>query len=182
MKKLFCVVAAAAAMAMLPMSAQAVTLISGTLDISGTVNGANSVYTPAGQVDFNSPGLVIAATGDFDTFVNPGDPVTLYDFAFASAPVAIYSVGGFTFTAVNFTDYDNVSPNLGFTAYGTLSGNGFADTRGIMYFTTQASQINVSFSSTTVTPLPAALPMFASGLGVLGIAGWRKRKKAKLAA
>jgi hypothetical protein len=29
------------------------------------------------------------------------------------------------------------------------------------------------------TPLPAALPLFASGLGVLGFAGWRKRKKAK---
>ena len=34
----------------------------------------------------------------------------------------------------------------------------------------------------TATPLPAALPLFVSGLGALGFAGLRKRKKAKLAA
>jgi hypothetical protein len=33
------------------------------------------------------------------------------------------------------------------------------------------------------TPLPAALPLFASGLGAIGLLGWRrKRKKAALAA
>ena len=32
-------------------------------------------------------------------------------------------------------------------------------------------------SATTVTPLPAALPLFASGAGVLGLFGWCKRKK-----
>ena len=32
------------------------------------------------------------------------------------------------------------------------------------------------------TPLPAALPLFASGLGALGLLGWRRRRKATLAA
>jgi hypothetical protein len=35
--------------------------------------------------------------------------------------------------------------------------------------------------NTAATPIPAALPLFASGLGALGFAGWRKRKKAKIA-
>jgi hypothetical protein len=32
------------------------------------------------------------------------------------------------------------------------------------------------------TPLPAALPLFASGLGALGVLGWRRKKKTKAAA
>ena len=31
------------------------------------------------------------------------------------------------------------------------------------------------------TPLPAALPLFASGLGALGLLGWRRRKKSAAA-
>jgi hypothetical protein len=33
-----------------------------------------------------------------------------------------------------------------------------------------------------VTPLPAALPLFATGLGVLGLLGWRRKRKAQVAA
>jgi hypothetical protein len=32
--------------------------------------------------------------------------------------------------------------------------------------------------SVTTTPIPAALPLFASGLGVLGLLGWRRKRKA----
>ena len=33
-----------------------------------------------------------------------------------------------------------------------------------------------------VTPLPAALPLFATGLGALGLFGWRRKRKAQAAA
>lgn len=36
---------------------------------------------------------------------------------------------------------------------------------------------NDFLSPTEATPLPTALPLFASGLGALGLLGWRKRKK-----
>jgi hypothetical protein len=32
--------------------------------------------------------------------------------------------------------------------------------------------------STSTTPLPAALPLFATGVGALGLLGWRRKKKA----
>ena len=32
------------------------------------------------------------------------------------------------------------------------------------------------------TPLPAALPLFATGLGALGLMGWRRKRKARAAA
>jgi hypothetical protein len=37
-----------------------------------------------------------------------------------------------------------------------------------------------SFAGSTVpsTPLPGALPLFASGLGALGLLGWRRKRKA----
>lgn len=35
---------------------------------------------------------------------------------------------------------------------------------------------------TGATPLPAALPLFASGAGILGALGWRKKRKTKIAA
>ena len=34
---------------------------------------------------------------------------------------------------------------------------------------------------TSATPLPAALPLFASGLGALGLLGWRRKRKAQAA-
>jgi hypothetical protein len=35
----------------------------------------------------------------------------------------------------------------------------------------------VSAYDLTTTPLPAALPLFASGLGVIGLLGWRRKRK-----
>jgi hypothetical protein len=34
----------------------------------------------------------------------------------------------------------------------------------------------------SATPLPAALPLFATGLGALGLLGWRRKRKAQAAA
>ena len=42
-------------------------------------------------------------------------------------------------------------------------------------------QFSPGLVSTSETPLPAALPLFASGLGALGLLGWRKKRKASAA-
>ena len=45
--------------------------------------------------------------------------------------------------------------------------------------------VRISYEITSfdpiLTPLPAALPLFASGLGVLGLLGWRRKRKAAAA-
>ena len=38
------------------------------------------------------------------------------------------------------------------------------------------NQLTIGGGNVTVTPLPAALPLFATGLGVLGLLGWRKKR------
>jgi hypothetical protein len=45
---------------------------------------------------------------------------------------------------------------------------------------THQGPFNASFSLTGVSdvPLPAALPLFATGLGALGLLGWRRKRKA----
>jgi hypothetical protein len=38
------------------------------------------------------------------------------------------------------------------------------------------------FNGTSEVPLPAALPLFATGLGALGLLGWRRKRKAQAVA
>jgi hypothetical protein len=38
---------------------------------------------------------------------------------------------------------------------------------------------DVEVNDPTVTPLPAALPLFATGLGALGLLGWRRKRRAR---
>ena len=40
----------------------------------------------------------------------------------------------------------------------------------------------ITFSNSLSSPLPAALPLFATGLGALGLLGWRRKRKAQAAA
>ena len=41
---------------------------------------------------------------------------------------------------------------------------------------------NATVTIAATTPLPAALPLFASGIGAIGLVAWRKRKKRNCAA
>jgi hypothetical protein len=46
--------------------------------------------------------------------------------------------------------------------------------------TIDAAEIDVTYDFTTTsiaTPIPAALPLFATGLGALGLLGWRRKRK-----
>jgi hypothetical protein len=57
-------------------------------------------------------------------------------------------------------------------------------TEAFYFFTATAGNVlirQISMSAAT-TPLPAALPLFASGLGVMGLFGWRRKRKAQAAA
>jgi len=51
---------------------------------------------------------------------------------------------------------------------------------------TDSSAANVLINSitaqTSAVPLPGALPLFATGMGLLGLLGWRKKRKNALAA
>jgi len=150
--------------------------INGQIDISGTVNLGTSSFTPTGSVDLNNPGTVMVVTGDFATFAAVGHSATMTDVDFTT-PGQIWTVDGFTFTAASFS---NIVDGLfkTFTAAGTIAGNGFDATVGILNFSAQDAQATVSFSTTTTAvPLPASSLLLLGGLGSL-VALRRRRRKA----
>jgi len=78
----------------------------------------------------------------------------------------------------------------GLASYGLASvfpltvGTTISQTPGSLYLTSLGDLIfsnitAMSFEADVVgaTPLPAALPLFASGLGALGLLGWRRKRK-----
>ena len=46
----------------------------------------------------------------------------------------------------------------------------------------QQIEANFVFDELTGTPLPAALPLFATGIGGLALLGWRRKRKARAVA
>ena len=101
-------------------------------------------------------------------------------------------------TTLEIDDTNIIFPVLeisdpGFASYdlasdlGPLSiGPGFTNTSpGINYPTTLGdleldNNAGTTFTA-TITPLPATLPLFATGIGALGLLGWRRNRKAQAA-
>ena len=162
--------------------------------ITGTFTG-NATLTPTG-----TPGVFVqnfAGEGN-DTTFGSFTTVSTSTIDFSTPPNILISNGMFTETFVQGT------------LFGTSSGNGTADGKGSATFTldfvftggtglfagamgdatatgtiTQTGpttkSITGNYTGTLVTPLPAALPLFASGLGALGLLGWRRKRKAQAA-
>jgi len=151
--------------------------ISGQIDIVGVVNLNTSSFTATGNGDLDPTGVVLIATGDFST-VGFLSVANLTDISFP-APGQIWSVGGFTFTATSFSGFLNMATTKAFTALGIVTGLGFDATDGILSFSAQGSKGKVSFSSTTVAPIPvpAAGFLLIGALGGLALLS-RRRKTA----
>jgi hypothetical protein len=76
---------------------------------------------------------------------------------------------------INFLSIQATGSEL-ITMVDILSNINFSDIRSIRIGGVE------SFGSVSTVPLPGALPLFATGLGALGLLGWRRKKKAALAA
>lgn len=155
------------------------------------VGEANWVYDPTVQ------GQIISISGSIDRglFV-PGNPNNNAVFRLAIEQAGnIYFAAIFNAVVVADGTYHTLS-GTGLTAasFGLFTAGGFA-TPGSQhpdfaqpfefgYLTlSNVSGAVSSFDNLSIevnsTPLPAALPLFATGLGALGLLGWRRKKKAR---
>jgi PEP-CTERM motif-containing protein len=132
------------------------------------VGGINEGYAPAGFVDnFALDSLTIDGTGGHIAYV---DLVDLYSNAGTSGSEALYLLSLF---GTSTTTYGTL--NLG-GVYAYLSGFGLL--RNGIYTDSNGNLLDIIGAPTPV-PLPATLPLFASGLAGLG---WLARRKKRMAA
>lgn len=138
---------------------------------NGPVPGGfvNAVALPAGSTDWTitlTTGAYLRVT-DLET---SGDQFRMFDNASllgaTSTPVANAEFGVFD---INYALGDsNYSSGLFFLAAGSHDISGIFD--GVITFGDMAFAV-------VTTPLPATLPLFAGGLGALGLLGWRRKRK-----
>jgi hypothetical protein len=104
------------------------------------------------------------------------------------------SIGGnnnvaFTTSATVSSVFTNTDFLVEMSVFALTGPSGTATTFLDPYFFLDQNLVDLGYSIITspgignspasATPLPAALPLFATGLGSLGLLGWRRKKKAK---
>ena len=145
-----------------------ITLSSG----GGTVGSLDSVFdnnVGANVETFFSGALSGAASPSFTITGNPFvyDPVS-GDLLLDVTPASVNSGFGTVYNDARLGDFAGFqrvySSGSNFSGQNSFSSDGWGLVTG---FETEAA----------TTPLPAALPLFASGLGVIGLLGWRRKRK-----
>ncbi len=166
------------------------TVVGDTTGITGTVTGiitTNGTFGPLGPSDIIAWSLTLKSGSSSNTLTDADSGFTK---------------DGVNFTATNAGLFFNFDGSDGFISFSSFLGDGtFCMTSGVYLcglghrgnVDTIAPLYTASFSDATwqersgnyqfaTVPVPAALPIFATGLGTLGALGWRRKRKVKPAA
>ncbi len=154
--------------------------------VSGNFSGGNAVFT-SGSMLTNSVlaiNSIVLGNLSFSLFLHaPGSLANTLaiDPQIFSLNIELDSHANGGFAQIPHTLLDGPtsafmdgSDTAGITLISMLDSDG-----NVMPFFTFSSEGGLLFDSPSqATPLPAALPLFATGLGALGVLGWRRKKKA----
>lgn len=100
----------------------------------------------------------------------------------ASVTVTVSTIGG-------LGEYAPGDPNIFTVSFGTITAAQFdslvgtfelilTTSDGVLVDHGTQNSLHGAISYSATTPLPAALPLFATGLGALGLLGWRRKRRA----
>ena len=98
----------------------------------------------------------------------------IHVFCDNASPSCTNSYSGDTLATLDSIAYESTTFGL-LTVYESGVEIGVWNNNGIISAQADIQSITIN---TATTPLPAALPLFASGLGALGLLGWRRKRKA----
>jgi hypothetical protein len=185
MKKLLYPALAAAACALAfsigPARANTTFDVSGTDTVDGFTLGGiividvtnGTIATQPGDVDVTVTGR--AGVGPFTgvpTLTHPShvDPGTITELSFTAG----------SFTLDLFLPAASLVGYTGGAICGVLNAgtSGLCDQGDISQLSPANGELDSGSLTPVATPLPAALPLFATGLGGLGLLGWRRKRKA----
>jgi hypothetical protein len=159
------------------------------------IDFVDGVYTISGSITTNGTSPVAAAdiSAYSLNFINSGSTIFTLTNSNAAPSTPLISGSDLTTssTQIFFNFGDNSAPGEAYFANSAPDSIGFYNeftsglsTGEIEIGTPGTADIelyptgNVLLGSVSTTPLPAALPLFASGLGALGLFGWRRKRKA----
>jgi hypothetical protein len=166
---------------------------------AGTLTSDTGNVTTAATITSGAPDLVTSIVSDNTGLVTLSTLITLT----SPTPLTLGATFTKTFTTALGTFVENLTvtsrttgaQSLGIAASGTITetvliSGALLASAPVFYSASYTqnggpgAQINASFNDSTPavtsapTPLPAALPLFATGLGALGLLGWRRKRKA----
>jgi hypothetical protein len=163
--------------AYLPSSGNAGALTGSTIDPESGLTGVfgGDVTALALNVDFSAAGLLGTSSTPFGNLLLTGLIGTQAGLNGTSVSgllaLSETALGGGT-TAYSIADLDNID----------MVASGAFEEGAVNDFATNNLELPTVTVTPSLTPLPAALPLFASGLGALGLLARRRKRKAALAA
>lgn len=159
-----------------------INIVEGANSVAGTIT-TNGTLGNLSSADITQWNLVVNAGlgGSITLGTNPimsGAPLLAASTSLVFSPEGGSAFFGDGFVFWNLLDSLTFPPAGAMEFHETKAGEVGDNTVLLSLGLDGHSDVQIGYAVPATTPLPAALPFFATGLGALGLLGWRRKRKA----